>query len=106
MNNAPDSVPDSTPDDVPGAATDIALPATTLMSDEDFEALEEILSSDVVPEDCMDLEMLDGYLAGLGLDTGWLVIFDRRSGQAPIAERTASSTVTSPAGRAIQVVRA
>ncbi len=52
------------------------------------------------------LEQLDGYLAGLGLDTGWLVIFDRRSGQAPIAERTASSTVTSPAGRAIQVVRA
>lgn len=36
-----------------------------LMSDEDFEALEEILTSEVVPEDCMDLEMLDGYLAGV-----------------------------------------
>ena len=36
-----------------------------LMSDEDFEALEEILTSDIVPEDCMDLEMLDGYLAGV-----------------------------------------
>lgn len=36
-----------------------------LMSDEDFEALEEILTSDVVPEDCMDLEMLDGFLAGV-----------------------------------------
>ncbi|NMG36287.1 UPF0149 family protein [Azoarcus sp. TTM-91] len=35
------------------------------MSDEDFEALEEILSSDIVPEDCMDLEMLDGFLAGV-----------------------------------------
>ncbi|MBB1127424.1 AAA-like domain-containing protein, partial [Thiospirillum jenense] len=27
------------------------------------------------------LEQLDGYLAGLGLDSGWLIIFDRRSGQ-------------------------
>ncbi len=36
-----------------------------LMSDEDFEALEAILTSDVVPEDCMDLEMLDGFLAGI-----------------------------------------
>ncbi len=52
------------------------------------------------------LEQLDGYLAGLGLATGWLVIFDRRSGQPPIAERTGSATVTSPAGRAIEVVRA
>jgi hypothetical protein len=52
------------------------------------------------------LEQLDGYLAGLGLDTGWLVIFDRRSGQPPIAERTACHTATSPQGRSIQVVRA
>jgi hypothetical protein len=52
------------------------------------------------------LEQLDGYLAGLGLDTGWLVIFDRRSGQPPIGERTASSTTTSPHGRCVQVVRA
>jgi len=51
-------------------------------------------------------EQIDGYLAGLGLDTGWLVIFDRRSGQPPIAERTNSREVTSPAGRRIQVVRA
>ncbi len=36
-----------------------------MMSDEDFEALEEILTSDVVPEDCMDLEMLDGFLAAV-----------------------------------------
>ena len=52
------------------------------------------------------LEQLDGALAGLGLATGWLVIFDRRPGQPPIAERTGSSTVTSPAGRPIEVVRA
>ena len=39
--------------------------ALRTMSDEDFEALEEILTSDIVPEDCMDLEMLDGFLAGV-----------------------------------------
>jgi hypothetical protein len=52
------------------------------------------------------LEQLDGYLAGLGLDRGWLVIFDRRTGQPPIRERTASSAMLSPQGRRITVVRA
>ncbi|MBP6733496.1 MAG: AAA-like domain-containing protein [Chromatiaceae bacterium] len=52
------------------------------------------------------LKQLDGYLAGLGLDTGWLVIFDRRGGQPPIAERSTSAAITSPAGRRILVVRA
>ena len=52
------------------------------------------------------LEQLDGYLAGLGLDSGWLVIFDRRSSQPPIAERTTSQETTSPHGRSIQVIRA
>lgn len=52
------------------------------------------------------LIQLDGYLAGLGLSSGWLVIFDRRADQPPIAERTASSTTVSPQGRCIQVVRA
>ncbi|MCK9260449.1 MAG: UPF0149 family protein [Azoarcus sp.] len=36
-----------------------------LMSDEAFEELEEMLTSDIVPEDCMNLEMLDGFLAGV-----------------------------------------
>ena len=35
------------------------------LSDDEFDALEEILTSEVVPEDCMDLEMLDGYLAAV-----------------------------------------
>ena len=61
MNNAPDSAPDAAPD----SAIDIEFTKPVLMSDEDFEALEEILTSDIVPEDCMDLEMLDGYLAGV-----------------------------------------
>ena len=34
------------------------------------------------------LAQLDAYLDGLGLPSGWLVIFDRRSGQPPIAKRT------------------
>ena len=52
------------------------------------------------------LAQLDGYLAGLGLDGGWLVIFDRRPGQPPIRERTSSAEQASPQGRRITVVRA
>ena len=52
------------------------------------------------------LEQLDGYLAGLGLEGGWLVIFDRRSSQPPIRERTSSDERQSPQGRRITVVRA
>ena len=51
------------------------------------------------------LTQLDAYLAGLGLDTGWLVIFDRRSDQPPIEQRTTCDTHHSPQGREIQVVR-
>ncbi|PDV98629.1 ATP-binding protein [Candidatus Chloroploca asiatica] len=52
------------------------------------------------------LAQLDKYLAGLGLDGGWLVIFDRRSGVPPIAQRTTVEAATSPQGRTIAVVRA
>ena len=52
------------------------------------------------------LLQLDKYLAGLGLDTGWLVIFDRRAGQPRIAERTGAGEMTSPAGRTVTVIRA
>ncbi len=52
------------------------------------------------------LGQLDRYLAGLGLDTGWLVIFDRRSGLPRIAERTSHESATTPAGRGVVVVRA
>lgn len=52
------------------------------------------------------LEQLDGYLSGLGLPSGWLVVFDRRSGVAPISERTSATVVTSPGSRAITVIRA
>jgi hypothetical protein len=52
------------------------------------------------------LEQLDNYLAGLGQETGWLVIFDRRSEQPPIAERTGATPVMTPAGRSIVLIRA
>jgi len=50
------------------------------------------------------LSQLDRYLDGLGLDTGWLVIFDQRSTTGLIGERTRRLGVSSPAGRTITVV--
>ena len=35
------------------------------LSDDEFSELEEMLVSDDVPADCMNLEMLDGYLAAV-----------------------------------------
>jgi len=52
------------------------------------------------------LAQLDAYLDGLGLATGWLVLFDRRGGQPPISQRTGSTTAVSPAGRSVTVIRA
>ncbi|MFN8440150.1 MAG: ATP-binding protein [Caldilineaceae bacterium] len=52
------------------------------------------------------LHQLDEYLSGLGLNTGWLVIFDQRSGQPPISQRTTTATATTPNGRAANVIRA
>ena len=52
------------------------------------------------------LTQIDGYLASLSLDRGWLVIFDRRSGQIPLGERTSASVVPSPSGRSVVVIRA
>jgi hypothetical protein len=49
------------------------------------------------------LEQLDGYLSGLS--TGWLVIFDRRSGQPPISQRTTSALARTPGGRDVTVIR-
>lgn len=52
------------------------------------------------------LEQLDGYLAGLGLHTGWLVVFDARPDRARVEERTRTEEATSPTGRLVTVVRA
>jgi len=51
------------------------------------------------------LEQLEGYLAGLGLSEGWLVIFDRRGGAVPIAERTAVEQAKTQQGRKVWVIR-
>ncbi|MFO0590666.1 MAG: hypothetical protein U0441_24195 [Polyangiaceae bacterium] len=58
--------------------------------------------ADPLPE---GIAQLDEHLAGLGLDAGWLVIFDRRPGAAPIAERLGATTETAN-GRCVTVVRA
>ena len=51
------------------------------------------------------LAQLDGYLAGLGLETGWLVIFDQHPGLPPISERTSAAEGVTPAGRGVTVIR-
>jgi hypothetical protein len=52
------------------------------------------------------LEQLDGYLAGLGLDSGWLMIFDRRPMAPPLAERLGTAEAVAPSGRRVVVIRA
>ncbi len=51
------------------------------------------------------LVQLDRYLAGLGLDQGWLVIFDQRSGLPPIEDRTTTELQATTSGRSITVIR-
>lgn len=52
------------------------------------------------------LKQLDDYLSGLGLDSGWLVIFDQRKGAPPISERTTTERAVTPSGRDVVVIRA
>ncbi|MFH0995662.1 MAG: ATP-binding protein [Pseudomonadota bacterium] len=52
------------------------------------------------------LEQIDGYLHGLSRDAGWLVIFDRRSNQPRIRERTSIESARTASGKAITVIRA
>jgi hypothetical protein len=51
------------------------------------------------------LEQIELYLSGLGLTTGWLVIFDQRSGLPPIAERTTTEPAKTATGYLITVIR-
>jgi hypothetical protein len=51
------------------------------------------------------LEQLDSYLARLGLDWGWLVIFDRRNDLVEIADRTTTEMVMTENGRSITLIR-
>jgi hypothetical protein len=50
------------------------------------------------------LEQIDGYLARLGLASGWLVIFDRRQAAPDLVDRLHTEVHTSPQGREITVV--
>ena len=50
------------------------------------------------------LEQIEGYLEGLSLDSGWLVIFDRRQEAPSIAERTRTEHHQSPKGLNIMVI--
>ncbi|MGF1513850.1 MAG: AAA family ATPase [Elainellaceae cyanobacterium] len=51
------------------------------------------------------LAQLDRYLAGLGLGTGWLVIFDQRQGLPPISDRTTTEMATTESDRNVIVIR-
>lgn len=51
------------------------------------------------------LAQLDAYLERLGLDSGWLVLFDRRSSAPPIEARTHADEAKTPGGRVALVVR-
>ena len=52
------------------------------------------------------LAQLDRYLNRLKLDTGTLVIFDRRPGIPPAADRTSITREQTPEGRSITLLRA
>jgi hypothetical protein len=53
------------------------------------------------------LSQLEGYLESLGLERGWLVVFDRRETQPPVDERTLITTATTPKhGWNVDVLRA
>ena len=52
------------------------------------------------------LEQLDSYLARLGVDFGWLIIFDQRSKAPPMEERLKTEMTITKNGRSVTVVRA
>lgn len=52
------------------------------------------------------LEQLDSYLARLGLESGWLLIFDQRKKSPPIEERLSTRIAITKNQRSITVIRA
>ncbi len=52
------------------------------------------------------LEQLDSYLKRLGVNFGWLVIFDQRANALPLEERLKTEVKTTNNGRSVTIVRA
>jgi type II secretory pathway predicted ATPase ExeA len=52
------------------------------------------------------LAQLDSYLAGLGQDKGWLMIFDRRDNAAELVDRLTTAMHQTDSGKTITVIRA
>jgi len=52
------------------------------------------------------IEQLESYLARLGLDFGWLFVFDRRKNALPMEERLSTQVVMTENQHAITVIRA
>lgn len=46
------------------------------------------------------------YLAPLGLNEGWLLVFDRRKNALPIEERLSTQVIVTQNQRSITVIRA
>jgi hypothetical protein len=59
--------------------------------------------ADPVPD---GIGQVDDALDRLGIDAGWLVVFDRRTGLPPVSQRLSSSKEKTPEGREIVVIRA
>jgi len=52
------------------------------------------------------LGQVDDALGRLGIEHGWLIIFDRRQGLAPVSQRLAVTREKTPKGRDVMLVRA
>jgi len=52
------------------------------------------------------LGQLDDYLSAHGLDTGWLIVFDRRPDLPRLSTRTKARKARTPSGRQVVVIRA
>jgi hypothetical protein len=52
------------------------------------------------------IEQLESYLARLGLNEGWLFVFDRRKNALPIEERLSTQVVVTENQRTITIIRA
>ncbi len=53
-----------------------------------------------------EIEQLESYLARLGLNEGWLFVFDRRKNALPIEQRLSTEIVVTQNQRCITVIRA